>query len=202
MQGDRGEGPSVAKTTAGVGAAPTTGSNLSGEGRSEGTGDFKSGPKIEGKSGLLEENRAEKTAEGISLPRGEVGGQAEGAGSHGRTEGKAERGGQEKNKERSAGSTAVKGEASAKDGSVTKSASRSPSKATGDGKREADGGGIEKAVLAMSELSIMQKLLLPPAEVMCMDGTDSVEGDKLLKENVSKYIVLVLCRVNAMNQFC
>lgn len=172
------------KTAADVGAAPTT---VSGGVRSEETRDSKSGPEVEGESGLLVKNEAEETAGGKSLPRGEVDGQAEGAGSHGRAEGKSERGGQEeKNKERAVGNTAVKGEASPKDGSVTKSASCSLSKATGDGKREAGGAGIEEAVLAMSELSIMQKLLLPPAEVMCMDGTDSTDGDKLLKENVSE----------------
>lgn len=57
----------------------------------------------------------------------------------------------------------------------------------GGGKGEIDAGeqGTRQAREAVgSELSIMQKLLLPVAAVMSMDATDSSDGDALLKEKV------------------
>lgn len=49
-----------------------------------------------------------------------------------------------------------------------------------------------------SELSIMEKLLLPAAEVLAMDATDSSCGDQLLKDMGKKVrlknkIVLSVC---------
>lgn len=46
-----------------------------------------------------------------------------------------------------------------------------------EGEGEGEGGGGEP----VSELSIMQKLLMPAAEVLAMDATDSSCGDRLLK---------------------
>ena len=46
----------------------------------------------------------------------------------------------------------------------------------------AEGGqGEEKDKEAASEVSIMQKLLMPAAEVLAMDATDYASGDRLLK---------------------
>lgn len=53
------------------------------------------------------------------------------------------------------------------------------SKGGGHGESEAGEGGATG-----SELSIMQKLLLPVAAVMSMDATDASDGDAMLKENV------------------
>lgn len=49
---------------------------------------------------------------------------------------------------------------------------------------------IERGGL-VTELSIMKKLLMPAAEVLAMDATDSSCGDRLLKEAAKKVSALV-----------
>lgn len=56
-----------------------------------------------------------------------------------------------------------------------------------------------------SELSIMEKLLLPAAEVLTMDATDSSCGDQLLKEMGKKVRlnngVVQMCSVFVQKRF-